>query len=239
MKKNCSIIMLLSILLVVTAAGCQTASQKPIERDQNLNVTPNQVDSDFMLTDSEARAIANRLAIIAEQVEGVDRASVIVADLAPDVNDTTGGRRYSVNNTGGNNNRYNYTSSPTRINNGASGNNVVDLNLNNDNTITRTRGDTNGNNDNADNNGIVAIVGITLDKSMMNDNQVKSIKQKVVNKLKACDNRISNVMVTTDPNLILRINNVASGIVQGKPIANFRDDINDLAQTMGVSRPTL
>lgn len=232
MKKNCSIVMLLSILLLVAAAGCQTTSQKPLDRDQNLDVTPNQVDNDVMLTDSEARAIANRLANMAEQVEGVDRASVIVSDLAPDANDTAGGRRYNVNNTGGNNNRYNYTSSPTRINNGAAGNNAVDLNPNNDNTTTRTRGYTN-------NDGFVVMVGIDLDKISMNDNQVNNIKQKVANKLKASDDRISDVMVTTDPNLIQQIDNIASGIVQGKPIANFKEDINDLTQNMGVNRPTL
>jgi len=59
----------------------------------------------------------------------------------------------------------------------------------------------------------------------------------MVKDLTASDRRISQVLVTTDPNLIKRINDVAAGIIEGKPIQNFQTEINDITGKLKQQRP--
>jgi hypothetical protein len=78
--------------------------------------------------------------------------------------------------------------------------------------------------------GQVVMVGLTLEPTATRDAAtLNKVKSTVANKLKASDRRISQVLVTTDPNLIKRINDVAAGIIEGKPIQNFQKDINDIS----------
>jgi cell division protein ZapA (FtsZ GTPase activity inhibitor) len=82
-------------------------------------------------------------------------------------------------------------------------------------------------------NGIVAMVGLTLDDNIVNDvDKVNSTKQRVQERLRSSDQKISQVLVTTDPNLNKRINDLAAGIIEGKPIQSFEEDINDLSNEL-------
>jgi Sporulation lipoprotein YhcN/YlaJ (Spore_YhcN_YlaJ). len=80
---------------------------------------------------------------------------------------------------------------------------------------------------------LVAMVGLTVSSGLGNDaNKVSTIKQTVADKLKAADTRINQVLVTTDPTMIKRINDIAAGIIEGKPIQSFEKDINTLANDL-------
>lgn len=84
------------------------------------------------------------------------------------------------------------------------------------------------------------MVGLTVDPAMMkNPTEINSVKTTVMNKLKASDRRISQVLVSTDPNVIKRLNDVAAGILEGKPIKTFENDIRDLNTRFKQEKPTI
>ncbi len=87
--------------------------------------------------------------------------------------------------------------------------------------------------------GQVVMVGLTLEPTATRDAAtVNKVKSTVANKLKASDRRISQVLVTTDPTMIKRINDVAAGIIEGKPIQNYQNDINDISKKLKKQRTT-
>lgn len=81
--------------------------------------------------------------------------------------------------------------------------------------------------------GIVAMVGITV-KSGSDSDQVKA---EVADKLKASDKRVSHVLVTTDPNLVKKINDVAAGLIDGKPFQTMKDEVNAINQQIKKDNP--
>jgi len=77
--------------------------------------------------------------------------------------------------------------------------------------------------------GTVVMVGITLNNSTAGSAaRAATTKNLVAKRIKASDKRISQVLVTTDPGMIKRLNDVASGIIEGKPIQSFQKDIRDI-----------
>ncbi|MDD3024324.1 MAG: YhcN/YlaJ family sporulation lipoprotein, partial [Syntrophomonadaceae bacterium] len=108
-------------------------------------------------------------------------------------------------------------------------NNVQNRNMNDDIWI---------NSDKA--SGIIVMVGLTVDQAITQDQtKMGAVETKVMNKLKASDKRITQVLVSTDPNIIKRINDIATGIIEGKPIKTFQKDIDDLNFRFRESRPVL
>ena len=86
--------------------------------------------------------------------------------------------------------------------------------------------------------GQVVMVGLTLEPSATRDTAtINKVKSTVATKLKASDRRISQVLVTTDPTMIKRINDVAAGIIEGKPIQNYHKDITDISNKLKRERP--
>ena len=81
--------------------------------------------------------------------------------------------------------------------------------------------------------GLVAMVGVTV-KANADENQVKEAVRK---KLKAADSRVTNVLVTTDPNLIRKINDVAAGLIEGQPFQSMKDDIDAINQQIKKDNP--
>ena len=81
------------------------------------------------------------------------------------------------------------------------------------------------------------MVGLSLQEGMNTADKADEIKRTVANKLKASDKRISQVLVTTDPGLVQRLNDVAAGIIQGRPIQGYQEDINDLMRRMRQQQP--
>ncbi len=160
------------------------------------------------MTDSERRVLADKLARTAESVTGVQKASVVVMDVNMSNNMTT-------NTTG----TKGVQSSP--------GIKTV--------TGTRTTAKTAMN---RNNNGVLVMVGITLDASTSSKpSMIANTKSMVAKRIKASDKRISQVLVTTDPNLIKRINDIAAGIIEGKPVQNYEQDVRDLKNRLKQQKP--
>jgi len=87
--------------------------------------------------------------------------------------------------------------------------------------------------------GQIILVGLTLEPTATRDSAtINKVKSTVATKLKASDRRISQVLVTTDPTMIKRINDVAAGIIEGKPIQNFQRDITDISGKIKKERVT-
>mgnify|MGYP000397733684 CR=1 FL=1 len=213
MRKILTLLLCVSFL-VVGLLGCQDASKKPSAPERKPNTTvERKSDVDADMTPSERRVMASSLSKTAESVEGVQRASVVIASIGM----TNTGVDDSQNGNMTDNNFSNSTNN--KMSNNANNNNNM-ANNNNDKSIA----------DRNDVSGLLVMVGITLEPTAKRDTAtVNKVKNAVVNKIKASDADISQVLVTTDPNLIKRINNVAAAIIEGKPIEKFKDDINDLS----------
>jgi YhcN/YlaJ family sporulation lipoprotein len=189
LRKSFTLLLCISFLLI-SLAGCQTTAKKPMTPERKPGVTTKKPTTE--MTASERRVMASKLSNMAENVEGVKRASVVVSSIGMTRTDGT----------------------------------------------TATNKMTNTNAARTNYSGQVVMVGLTLDPTATRDAAtVNKVKSTVANKLKASDRRISQVLVTTDPNLIKRINDVAAGIIEGKPIQNFQDDINDINSKLKQQQP--
>lgn len=115
---------------------------------------------------------------------------------------------------------------------------VSSIGMTNTGTTATTNKMTNTNATKTNYSGQVVMVGLTLEPTASRDAAtIDKVKTTVANKLKASDRRISQVLVTTDPTMIKRINDVAAGIIEGKPIQNYQNDINDISNKMKKQRP--
>ncbi|MDI9479219.1 MAG: YhcN/YlaJ family sporulation lipoprotein [Syntrophomonadaceae bacterium] len=230
MRKNLVLLICFTLILGSLAVGCNNAAQRPDlpqqQQDQNMDRT------DEQMTDSERRALASRLSDLAEQVDGVKDATVVVSsigmtDSSPDTGTNAGRdtqRNLNVNDpTSPLNNNQGMATNRTTTNNQATNN----TNMNN--MQNRTDGNSVS--------GLMVMVGLTLDNKVNGADETNQIKRSVMNKLKASDKRISQVLVTTDPGLVQRLTDVAAGIIQGRPIQGFENDINDLTRNMRQQNP--
>jgi len=81
------------------------------------------------------------------------------------------------------------------------------------------------------NNRYTALVGLTLN-SDVKGNQTEAIKKEVSNKLDKADKRINRVLVTTNPDLVRRLEDIARGVLAGRPVQSFADEIAELTRRM-------
>jgi len=200
-RKKIALVVCIGLVVVSLVGGCQSSAKKPVPEQKS--------DQGIQMTASERRVLASKLSQIAEDVEGVERATVVVSSIGiTNAAVPNPGRTDVVNDE-------NQGYSPDRDSQ-MEGNNANNGQLNNQVGQGYY-------------NGMVVMVGLTLNQNTSNDvNKANSIEQTIKTKLKASDKRISQVLVTTDPNLIKRINDLAAGIIEGKPIQSFEKDINDL-----------
>ncbi len=230
MRKNLVLLICFTLILGSLAVGCNNAAQRPDLPQQQQNQNMDRTDE--QMTDSERRALASRLSDLAEQVDGVKDATVVVSsigmtDSSPDTGTNAGRdtqRNLNVNDpTSPLNNNQGMATNRTTTNNQATNN----TNMNN--MQNRTDGNSVS--------GLMVMVGLTLDNKVNGADETNQIKRSVMNKLKASDKRISQVLVTTDPGLVQRLTDVAAGIIQGRPIQGFENDINDLTRNMRQQNP--
>ena len=214
MKKQTIVVICIGILLLSMIGGCQTAAKKPMTNNRTTNIT-----NTGEMTASERRVMASKLSNLAENVDGVQRAAVVVSSIAMTNNMTS---RTPTSTTANKN-----------INRVVNPEGVGNVNPNTVGNVNPTRTAVKGNY-----SGLIVMVGLNLDsKAENNPTMARNIKQTVANKLKNSDQRISQVLVTTDPTLIQRINDVAAGIIQGKPIKNFESDIKDMITKIKQQQP--
>jgi D-Tyr-tRNAtyr deacylase len=96
-----------------------------------------------------------------------------------------------------------------------------------------TGGKANPDTSDADISGMIVMLGISIN-NQVDEAQTKAEVQK---KLKASDKRISQVLVTSDPELVKKINDVAAGIIKGEPIAKHQMTIKELGRQFGSNNP--
>lgn len=234
MQKKIALLVCLTVLLSSMAViGCQTPARRPLDQNQNQNQNNNQAAGE--LTASERRVMASRLSTMAQEVDGVKNATVVVSSvgMTNNLSDQAG----TDMNQGGTNMTPGTNMSPGgNMNQG--GINVGNQNRTdqqaannaNPNTVQTVPPGTNV-------SGLVVMVGLTMDQGNMNPNDANNVKRTVANRLKASDQRISQVLVTTDPGMVQRLNDVAAGIIQGRPIQGYQDDLNDLTRRIRQQQP--
>lgn len=79
--------------------------------------------------------------------------------------------------------------------------------------------------------GSTALVGVSLEPGT----DAAAAKGQVGDVIKRSDNRIKNVLVTTDPELNRRIENISSGVARGRPIGAFTNEIRELLKRLSPS----
>jgi YhcN/YlaJ family sporulation lipoprotein len=79
-------------------------------------------------------------------------------------------------------------------------------------------------------NKIVVLVGLTLTPDAANKQQ--QVKSMTADKIKKSDKRVTQVLVTTDPNMVKRISDIAAGIIQGKPVKSYARDVDELTRNI-------
>jgi YhcN/YlaJ family sporulation lipoprotein len=79
------------------------------------------------------------------------------------------------------------------------------------------------------NNRYTALVGLTLDSDVKGD-QTEAIKKQVTTKLDQADKRVTRVLVTTNPDLVRRIEDIARGVLAGKPVQSFAEEIAEVTK---------
>lgn len=198
------LLLCIGLMIVVAAAGCQTSKKPmaPAKKPAQVQKKP-AVD----MSASERRVMANRLSRIAEGVPGVQKATVVVMDMNMTSN-TTGTTTTPKTITG---------TGKTTTGTGTTGGTGTT-------TGTSTNKSIMGNK-----SGTMVMVGLTLNSTTGNSAaKTASTKSMVAKRIKASDKRISQVLVTTDPNLIKRLNDIAAGILEGKPVQSFSKDVREL-----------
>ncbi|MHB1126047.1 MAG: YhcN/YlaJ family sporulation lipoprotein [Bacillota bacterium] len=79
--------------------------------------------------------------------------------------------------------------------------------------------------------GDTAFVGLDLTNDVEAP-QSDRIKNEVATRLRKAEGRISTVMVATDPDTITRLNNIAAGIKNGKPVSSFTSQLAEIARRL-------
>lgn len=75
--------------------------------------------------------------------------------------------------------------------------------------------------------GDTAMVGLQFNRQYKGD-LTDDIKKQVDRKVRDADNRIKRVVVTADPDLVSRIEEMFNDIGKGKPLSGFADEINEM-----------
>ncbi|MEN6325012.1 MAG: YhcN/YlaJ family sporulation lipoprotein [Syntrophomonas sp.] len=226
MKRKTLLLLSLCLSLFLFINGCSnSAAKKPYTPTPQKKTTQT-----GEMTASERRIMASKLSNLAETVDGVKKATVVVADVGMSNNrGATPTPGTTTNNNGISTNPNPGTMDDTPLPNQTTTKSGQTKNITTNNDVWL----------NNQASGVIVMVGLTVDPAIMKDEMRKANSQTMVrNKLKASDRRISQVLVSTDPNLIKRINDVAAGILQGKPIKTFEKDIRDLNTRFKQEKPT-
>lgn len=83
------------------------------------------------------------------------------------------------------------------------------------------------------NGKMVVMVGLILDSKSMSDTaKQQSIRNMVKTRILKSDSRITDVLVTTDANMVKKINDVAAGLIEGKPVLSYAKSAAELGKMM-------
>jgi len=76
--------------------------------------------------------------------------------------------------------------------------------------------------------GSTALVGINLKSGA----DAATVKNQVADVVKRADNRVKNVLVSTDPELNQRIVSISKGLAEGRPLSAFTNEVNELIKRL-------
>lgn len=80
---------------------------------------------------------------------------------------------------------------------------------------------------------IVVMVGLTLNtQNMATAAKQQSTKKMVKQRIQSNDKRVTDVLVTTDANMVKKINDVAAGLIEGKPVLSYARSAAELGKMM-------
>lgn len=83
--------------------------------------------------------------------------------------------------------------------------------------------------------GNLAMIGVDL-KDRLNADQENQLKDRIAAEVKAKMPQLAEVWVTADPDLVVRIRDLAARIARGEPISGFFDEVNNLIQKLRPQR---
>lgn len=83
--------------------------------------------------------------------------------------------------------------------------------------------------------GNTAYIGIDLDDNTVVANQ-RDIKNEVAQKVRAANNDINTVYVSTEADFMNRLRNIGNGLRTGRPVDAFTTELNELIQRVTPSR---
>jgi len=79
----------------------------------------------------------------------------------------------------------------------------------------------------------VALVGLAVaDNLAGNEQQVQEIKNKVKDKILTNQDKVSNVLITTNPDMLKKINDLAAGIIEGKAVKSYNSEAANLRKEL-------
>ncbi|MHB1419342.1 MAG: YhcN/YlaJ family sporulation lipoprotein [Bacillota bacterium] len=78
--------------------------------------------------------------------------------------------------------------------------------------------------------GNTAFVGLELNKKTTNTRETDMIKNDVATRIKKMESRITTVLVASDPDTMTRLNKIATGIREGKPVSSFVTELSVIAR---------
>lgn len=80
---------------------------------------------------------------------------------------------------------------------------------------------------------LVVMVGLTLNAAASNDQTKENqIKEEVKTKIMQSDQRVNEVLVTTNADMVKKLQDVAAGVIQGQPVQSYAQDINELDKSI-------
>ncbi|NLB88930.1 MAG: hypothetical protein GX790_06855 [Syntrophomonadaceae bacterium] len=216
MKKNSALFLLIIFSLSLMLTGCgSNAEKKPTKPDKNKATA-------ITLTDSEQRILASKVSNMAKQMEGVERASVVVAEVGVVPKGLVKKTATPTTNIPQSTTAVNETNDIISQNPIA---NYPDINSKNINALT----DDNNRNMAAPGGGVVVIIGTSVTEEIRKDeDKWNKLKEAITQKVTASDGRISQVFITNDPEIVSKIDELAAAILQGKGSQNYKDEIKDI-----------
>ncbi len=75
---------------------------------------------------------------------------------------------------------------------------------------------------------------IGLDLESVEGEADKSVKDEVAKQVKAAESSLETVNVTSDPDLVTRLRNIADGIDEGKPVTTFSEELAEIGRKIKV-----
>lgn len=212
MKKITAMILCTLFIAVLLTSGCGKTAQKP--------APDNTSESGVQQTsDSERRIMASQFSNLAMSVSGVQKATVVVSATDTQIPENVSSDPNQV---------------PTLVASEDDRTQLTDLGAG-----SKTGSDISGLSSpsgeipDVTDGRLVVMAGLDLNSASMQDiNRQNSIKEEVKAKIMESDSRVSEVLVTTDPDMIKKLQDIAAGVIQGKPLQSYAQDINQLDKSI-------